>query len=55
MGVLTVAELLARKADPLQLSLLTGEDTARSSITTDEVMSPGLVLAGYTERFTSQR
>ncbi|MFN2421500.1 MAG: HPr(Ser) kinase/phosphatase [Gemmatimonadota bacterium] len=55
MGALTVAELLARKADPLQLSLLTGEQTALSSITTDEVMSPGLVLAGYTERFTSQR
>ena len=55
MGALTVAELLARKAEPLQLTLLTGAETARSTITTDEVVSPGLVLAGYTERFTPQR
>lgn len=55
MGELTVAELLERKADPLQLRLLTEEHTAHKKITTDEVVSPGLVLAGYTDRFTPTR
>jgi len=55
MGALTVAELLERKGDPLQARLLTEERTARKSITTDEVVNPGLALAGYTGRFTPQR
>ena len=52
---LTVAKLLARKADVLGLRLLTGESTADREITTDEVVSPGLVLAGFVERFTHTR
>lgn len=55
MGALTVADLLAQKADLLQLTLLTGIRTAGKTITTDEVVSPGLVLAGYVERFTPER
>lgn len=55
MGALTVADLLAQRADQLQLTLLTGERTAYRTITTDEVVSPGLVLAGYVERFTPHR
>lgn len=52
---LTVAELLARKADVLGLTLLTRAPTAEREIPSDEVVSPGLVLAGYTERFTHTR
>lgn len=52
---LTVANLLARKADVLGLALLTRESTSQREITTDEVVSPGLVLAGFTERFTPSR
>jgi HPr kinase/phosphorylase len=55
MGVLTVAELVGRKGEPLRLTLLTEDHTARKSITTDEVVSPGLALAGYTERFSAER
>ncbi|HEY7472564.1 MAG TPA: HPr(Ser) kinase/phosphatase [Gemmatimonadota bacterium] len=52
---LTVAKLLARKADVLGLKLLTRESTADREITTDEVVSPGLVFAGFVERFTHLR
>jgi HPr kinase/phosphorylase len=52
---LTVAKLLARKAEVLGMTLLTRESTAEREITTDEVVSPGLVLAGFTERFTHTR
>jgi HPr kinase/phosphorylase len=52
---LTVAKLLARKADVLGLKLLTRESTAQREITTDEVASPGLVFAGFVERFTYTR
>ena len=55
MANLTVAELLARKAHPLSLTLLTEEGTARREIPSSEVASPGLVLAGYTERFVHSR
>lgn len=52
---LTVAKLLARKADVLGLTLLTGESTADREIPTDEVVSPGLVLSGFSQRFTHTR
>ncbi|MGH7564713.1 MAG: HPr(Ser) kinase/phosphatase [Gemmatimonadota bacterium] len=55
MASLTVADLLARKAHPLALTLLTDEDTADRQIPSSEVASPGLVLAGYTERFVHSR
>lgn len=52
---LTVAKLLARKADVLGLRLLTAESTTEREITTDEVVSPGLVLAGFSQRFNYNR
>lgn len=52
---LTVAKLLARKADVLGLRLLTAESTTERDITTDEVVSPGLVLAGFSQRFNHNR
>lgn len=52
---LTVAKLLALKADVLGLRLLTNESTSERDIPTDEVISPGLVLAGFRQRFTHMR
>ncbi len=48
---LKVGDLLARKADPLQLELLTAEVGLDREIRSPEASSPGLVLAGYTARF----
>ena len=55
MATLTVAELLSRKAQPLGLTLLTEEMTAGREIPGSEAASPGLVLAGYTDRFVHSR
>jgi HPr kinase/phosphorylase len=52
---LSVEKLLQLKAAQLELKLLTDGRTTASEITSDEVTSPGLVLAGFTERFTHQR
>jgi len=49
-----VRDLLARKA-PLQLEPLTGELGLDRVIPNPEASSPGLVLAGYTGRFVSDR
>jgi len=48
---LKVRDLLARKGDPLQLELLTGDVGLDREIPSPEASSPGLVLAGYTARF----
>jgi len=48
---LKVGDLLARKGDPLQLEILTGEVGLEREIRSPEASSPGLVLAGYTARF----
>lgn len=55
MAALKVADLLARKAESLELRLLTEPATAEREITTAEVMSPGLVLTGFDERFNHTR
>jgi HPr kinase/phosphorylase len=52
MSGLKVRDLLAKKGDPLQLEALTGEAGLDRDIPSPEVSSPGLVLAGYTARFT---
>jgi HPr kinase/phosphorylase len=49
--VIRVGELLAKKGDPLQLELLTGEVGLQREVRSPEASSPGLVLAGYTARF----
>ena len=55
MAELKVAELLALKAQPLALTLLTSEATAERQIPGTEVGSPGLVLAGFVARFAHTR
>ena len=50
-----VRDLLERKGDPLHLEALTGEVGLDREIPTAEASSPGLVLAGYTQRFAAHR
>ncbi len=52
---LTVRDLIERKGLPLQLEVLTGDLGLDRQITVPEVASPGLVLAGFTARFTTKR
>lgn len=52
---MTIKEFLEKKAREFQLELLTDEGTLDREITTPEMVSPGLVLAGYTERFSADR
>jgi len=47
-----VRDLLAKRGDPLQLEALTGDAGLDRVIPSPEASSPGLVLAGYTARFT---
>jgi HPr kinase/phosphorylase len=54
-GKITVAEILARKRETLELDLVTeGVDLEREALDAD-ISSPGLVLSGYTERFAPGR
>jgi len=55
MPPLTVRDVIERKGDPLQLELLAGAEGLDREITVPEVSSPGLVLAGFTARFASER
>lgn len=55
MPPLTVGDLVARKSETLQLEAITEDIGLDRVITVPEVSSPGLVLAGFTERFLSRR
>ncbi|HEX9610971.1 MAG TPA: HPr(Ser) kinase/phosphatase [Gemmatimonadales bacterium] len=50
-----IRDLLAERGDPLQLEALTGDAGLDRVIPSSEASSPGLVLAGYTGRFVSDR
>jgi HPr kinase/phosphorylase len=51
----TIRELFDRKQASLQLERLTGEVGLDQPVPTPEVSSPGLALAGFTNRFVSER
>jgi HPr kinase/phosphorylase len=55
MQALTIREILARKGDSLQLEIVAGEEGLDREVRVPEVSSPGLVLAGYTQRFMPER
>ena len=55
MSELTVRDLLERKREVLSLELLAGEEGLDRRILGPDVSSPGLALAGYTERFVTDR
>jgi HPr kinase/phosphorylase len=52
---LTVRDLYARKSETLQLDVLNDDVGFDRVITVPEMSSPGLVLAGFTERFNPKR
>jgi HPr kinase/phosphorylase len=52
---LTVGDLIERKARALELDVLTGDLGLERPITVPEVSSPGLVLAGFTQRVNGRR
>ena len=55
MTALRVRDIVDRKGDPLQLELLTGDVGLDREIPNLEAASPGLVLAGFTQRFVADR
>jgi HPr kinase/phosphorylase len=55
MTRLTVGHLIERMRDALQLEQVDGTDGLDRVIESPNVSSPGLVLAGYVERFPSRR
>lgn len=52
---LTVGDILERRADMLELELVAGSEGLAREIASPDISSPGLVLAGFTERFPSGR
>jgi HPr kinase/phosphorylase len=52
---LTVAELLARRGDLLELKVVAGESGLDREITGADISSPGLVFAGFTDRLPRRR
>jgi HPr kinase/phosphorylase len=51
----TIRELLRNKGESLALEVLTGDETLDRTVSDPDVSSPGLALAGYTERFPGGR
>ena len=52
---LTVGDILERRTDMLELELVAGGEGLSREIASPDISSPGLVLAGFTERFPSGR
>lgn len=52
---LQIQDLIARKGESLHLEVLTGDVGLDRPINVPEVSSPGLVLAGFTDRFSGER
>lgn len=55
MPTLVIRDVLERKGDSLKLEVLTGDAGLGREVLVAEVSSPGLVLAGFTRRFVSER
>ncbi len=55
MSVLHVADLFEQRQKSLDLVLVAGHEGLAREITSSDISSPGLVLAGFTDRFPSRR
>ena len=55
MSGLTVGDILERRSDLLELELVRGSEGIGREIGSSEISSPGLVLAGFTDRFPTGR
>jgi HPr kinase/phosphorylase len=52
---LSISELLDRRGRLLELEVVAGEEGLAREVRSADISSPGLVLAGFTERFPSGR
>jgi HPr kinase/phosphorylase len=55
VSVLHVSDLLEQRQKSLDLELIAGDGGLSREITSSDISSPGLVLAGFTDRFPSRR
>jgi HPr kinase/phosphorylase len=55
VSILHVSDLLERRRESLDLQLAAGQHGLTREITSADISSPGLVLAGFTDRFPSRR
>ena len=55
MSILRVADLFEQRQNSLDLTLAAGQAGLEREITSSDISSPGLVLAGFTDRFPSRR
>lgn len=55
MNALTVRDVLDRRTEMLELELVAGEEGLDREIASPDISSPGLVLAGFTDRFPTGR
>ena len=55
MELIPVDKMYRERKEALELTLLTNEDGLKKKIPTSEIHRPGLALAGFVERFASQR
>lgn len=55
MRILSVADLLEQRQKSLDLTLVAGGGGLTREITSSDISSPGLVLAGFTDRFPRSR
>ena len=55
MSILHVADLFEQRQSSLDLTLAAGQTGLEREITSSDISSPGLVLAGFTDRFPSRR
>ena len=53
--MLRLRDFLARRGNPLQLETLTGDLGLDRPLPESEIASPGLALAGFTDRFAPDR
>jgi HPr kinase/phosphorylase len=55
VSILSVSDLLERRQKSLALTLVAGEEGLSREITNSDISSPGLVLAGFTDRYPRRR
>jgi HPr kinase/phosphorylase len=55
VSILHVADLFEQRQSSLDLTLAAGQAGLEREITSSDISSPGLVLAGFTDRFPSRR
>ncbi|MEE8488279.1 MAG: HPr(Ser) kinase/phosphatase [Gemmatimonadota bacterium] len=55
MSGLTVGDILERRSELLELELVRGSEGVGREIGSPEISSPGLILAGFTDRFPTGR